>query len=214
MSLCALFSATTKTIDALTVVRLLKRIIGEENATIQYGILNGKVDTLIMFPLSFNIAFATTLVPTISRGIAKKQLEDVKRKIKYSLLITTLIGLPCTIVMNIFSNEFIKILFPNASLGGELLRISSYSIIFILLTQTINGALQGLGKVITPVIEFAIGSIIKLIFNILLIPIYRINGAIFSTIIYSIVIILICFIKLKRSINIKFNIKNMLRRKN
>ena len=39
IALCALFSATTKTIDALTVVRILKDFISEEEATLQYGIL-------------------------------------------------------------------------------------------------------------------------------------------------------------------------------
>ena len=56
MALCALFSGLTKTIDALTIVRILKNSIGEEMATIQYGILNGKIDTLIALPFSFNIA--------------------------------------------------------------------------------------------------------------------------------------------------------------
>lgn len=210
IALCALFSATTKTIDALTVVRILKDFIGEEEATLQYGILSGKVDTLITLPFSFNIAFATALVPTVSAAIAKREMHIAKRRIEFSILVTILIGLPCTICMCIFSNQILDLLFPNASSGAEMLEIASWTIIFVVLTQTINGALQGLGKVNTPVIAFAFGAIIKLIFNILLIPIIGVKGAIVSSILSHITSFIICFISLKRNLDISFRISKFL----
>lgn len=210
IALCALFSATTKTIDALTVVRILKDFISEEEATLQYGILNGKVDTLITLPFSFNIAIATALVPTISAAIAKKQMHIAKRRIEFSMLVTILIGLPCTICMCIFSNQILDLLFPNASAGGEMLEFASWTIIFVVLTQTINGALQGLGKVNTPVIAFAIGAVIKLVFNILLIPIVGVKGAIIASILSHITSFIICFISLKRNLDIRFNLNKFL----
>lgn len=210
IALCALFSATTKTIDALTVVRILKDFISEEEATLQYGILNGKVDTLITLPFSFNIAIATALVPTISAAIAKKQMNIAKRRIEFSMLVTILIGLPCTICMCMFSNQILDLLFPNASAGGEMLEFASWTIIFVVLTQTINGALQGLGKVNTPVIAFAIGAAIKLIFNILLIPIVGVKGAIIASILSHITSFIICFISLKRNLDIRFNLNKFL----
>lgn len=210
IALCALFSATTKTIDALTVVRILKDFISEEEATLQYGILNGKVDTLITLPFSFNIAIATALVPTISAAIAKKQMHIAKRRIEFSMLVTILIGLPCTICMCMFSNQILDLLFPNASAGGEMLEFASWTIIFVVLTQTINGALQGLGKVNTPVIAFAIGAVIKLVFNILLIPIVGVKGAIIASILSHITSFIICFISLKRNLDIRFNLNKFL----
>lgn len=204
IALCALFSATTKTIDALTVVRILKDIIGEEKATLQYGILSGKVDTLITLPFSFNIAFATALVPTISAAIAKREMHVAKRRIEFSILVTILIGIPCTICMYLFSEQILSLLFPNASSGAEMLKYASLTIIFVVLTQTINGALQGLGKVNIPVIAFAFGAIIKLIFNILLIPIIGVNGAILSSLLSHITSFIICFISLKKNIQMSF----------
>lgn len=204
ITLCAIFSATTKTVDALTLVRILKHIIGEEKATIQYGILSGKIDTLIMLPLSFNIAFSTALVPTISSAMAKKDINTAKKRIKLSILITILIGIPCSILISLFSNQILNLLFPNASSGSEMLMYSAWSIIFIVLIQTINGALQGMGRIISPVIAFAVGAIIKFVLNILMIPKFETNGAILSTIIAHIVSLIICFISLKKNINIRF----------
>lgn len=212
IALCALFSATTKTIDALTVVRILKDYIGEEVATIQYGILSGKVDTLITLPFSFNIAFATALVPTISSAIAKREINTAEKRIKFSILVTILIGLPCSIYMCAYSNQILYLLFPNASAGGEMLKCSAWIIIFVVLTQTVNGALQGLGKVNVPVIAFAIGAIIKLILNVILIPmnVFGVRGAIISSILSHSTSFIICFISLKKNMNIKFEIDKFL----
>lgn len=210
IALSALFSAMTKTIDALTVVRILKTYIGEKEATVQYGILSGKIDTLITLPFSFNIAFATTLVPTISGAIAKKNIDLAKKRIKFSILVTILIGLPCSICMSMYSKQILNLLFPNASAGDNLLKYSAWTILFIVLTQTINGALQGLGKVKTPVIAFAIGAIIKLVLNMSLIPGFGVEGAIISSIITNAVSFIICFAVLKKSIDIKFEKSNFI----
>lgn len=204
IALCALFSAMTKTIDALTIVRILKTYIGEKEATIQYGILSGKVDTLIALPFSFNVAFSTALIPTIAGAVAKKEMYLVKKRIKFSILVTILIGLPCSIYMSAYSNQILNLLFPNASAGGEMLKYSAWTIIFVVLTQTINGTLQGLGKVNTPVVAFAIGAIIKLIFNVNLLPIFGIKGAIISSILSNAISCAICFASLKKNIDIKF----------
>ena len=206
ITLCALFSAMTKTIDAVTVVRILKNIIGEDNATIQYGILSGKVDTLIMLPFSFNIALSTALIPSISGALAKNNINSVIKRIKFSILITLLIGIPCTVLMSLYSNELLSLLFPKALQGSMMLKYSSLTIIFVLLTQTINGALQGMGRVNIPVIAFAIGALIKLVLNLVLITRYEVIGAIYSSIISRIVIFLICFIELKRNIDLKLEI--------
>jgi len=210
IALCALFSATTKTIDALTVVRILRGLIGEEVATMQYGILSGKVDTLITLPFSFNIAFATALVPTISAAIANKKMHTAIKRIEFSILVTILIGLPCTICMSVFSNQILNLLFPNASSGAEMLSVAALTIIFVVLIQTINGALQGLGKVNTPVIAFAISALIKLLFNIILLPIIGVNGAIISSILAHVASFIICFASLKRNLGISFKVSKFL----
>lgn len=210
MALSALFSVATKTIDTVTVVRLLKSVVGEEIATLQYGILSGKVDTLITLPFSFNIAIATALVPTVSSAIARGEEYIAKRRIKFSILATILIGLPCTIFMCLFANQFLELLFPNASSGGKILQIASWSIIFVVLTQTANGALQGLGKVNISVMAFAVGAIIKFALNIILIPQIGINGASISSIISHIVTLIIVLKELKKSLNLRFEISKFI----
>ena len=76
-----------------------------------------------------------------------------------------LIGLPCTIGMCIFAGPILNLLFPNASSGEVVLQISSLTIIFTILDQTINGALQGYGKLMIPAISLGCRSISKINFK-------------------------------------------------
>ena len=85
--------------------------------------------------------------------MAKKEEKTASKRISLSLLITMIIGLPCTFGMMVFANPILNLLFPNASDGALLLQISSLTIIFTILAQTVNGALQGLGKFLLILIE-------------------------------------------------------------
>ena len=76
-----------------------------------------------------------------------------------------------------------NLLFPNAPEGAFILQISSLAIIFTVLEQTVNGALQGLGKIMTPAIALLVGVALKFILNLVLVPIPTIGaaGAAFAT---------------------------------
>lgn len=159
ITLTAIMSSINKNIDSFTVVRNLKNFLPEEVATAQYGILGGKVDTLTSLPLAINVAFATALVPAISAAKARKDKKTITEKTSFSLLLSMLIGLPCTVGMFIFAQPILNLLFPNASDGAVILQISSLTVIFTILDQTINGALQGYGKLMIPTISLAIRSV-------------------------------------------------------
>jgi len=117
-----------------------------------------------------------------------------------------LIGLPCTIGMCIYAQPILNLLFPNANQGAGILQIASFAIIFIILDQTINGALQGFGKITIPAIALGCGVITKLILNLILIRIPSINvyGAAIGTVACHIVAFSIAMTVLKR--NIKLNL--------
>ncbi len=212
ISLSSLISAINKNIDSVTVVRILKPIIGEATAKAKYGILSSKVDILTSMPLAFNIAFATALVPTISGARVKNDTETINKRLRLSLLITILIGLPCTFGMFIYARQILELLFPNASSGGTLLAISAFTIIFTSLAQTINGALQGLGKIKVPAIALGCGVIVKFIANLLLIPIEGIfeNGAAIGSVLCHIVSFTIVYSVLKKTIQLDFSISQLI----
>ena len=209
ISLSSMLVAISKNIDAFTVVRGLETFLTTMEAKLQYGILGGKVDTLTALPLSFNIAFAVALIPAISTAMTKRDINTAKKRISYSILLTILIGLPCTIGMIVFAEPILKLLFPNAASGVTVLQISSLTILFTMLEQTLNGALQGMGKLIVPIMGLGCGVIIKLILNIILIPIPEIgiNGAAIASVVCHIISFCISFIVLNKYIKISLSLK-------
>lgn len=215
MSLSPVLSTINKNIDSMTVVRGLKNFLTESAAKAQYGILTGKVDTLVTLPMSFNTAFTTALVPSVSSAKATGNLETAKKRIEFSLLITILIGLPCTIGIMIFAGPILNLLFPNQEAGEFILQVSSTSILFIVLEQTISGVLQGIGKPLIPAISLSIGVLIKFILNSLLIPINPNHfilggtaGAAIGTTICHMIACLIDIHILKKYITLKINKKD------
>ena len=211
ITITAILGGINKNIDSITVVRGLKNFLSAEEAKRQYGILSGKVETLITLPMSFNIALTTAIVPTIAAAKAKRSVQSVENKIRFSLLITILIGLPASVGMIIFAQPILNLLFPNANSGAFIFQISSISVIFILLNQTITGILQGAGKQFIPMISLVAGVIIN-------ITLVKINpqdfilggtaGAAIGSVACYIVAFIINTIFLRKYINIKIDKKN------
>ena len=219
MSLASIVSAINRNVDTLTVINGLTDMLTAQGSTAYdlvvkeatrlYGILSGKVDMLIGLPLSINIAFATALVPAVSEALAKKDKKTATRRISFSLRTSMLIALPCSIGMCVLAEPILHLLFPNeiAIEAPLLLQISAFTIIFSVLNQTINGALQGLGKIFIPAMSLGIGALTKLILNLVLIriPEIGINGAAIGSVSCHLVATCIGFTILRKNIKLETN---------
>ena len=196
ISICALIGSFNKTIDAFTIVRIAKAYLGEAEAVRQYGILSGKIESLITLPFSFNMAITTTLIPTIAGYKAKGEQEKSKSVVKFAILVGIIISIPFFTIMYTFPEQILKTLFPNASDGSMMLKISSLGISFAVVIQTINSYFQGINKMKVQIIMVTIGSVLKLLLNIVLIsnPKIGIYGAAVSNVISYVTIFIMLLI--------------------
>ena len=217
MSLSAILTSLNRNIDSFTVMRLLQKYLPYEEARRQYGILSGKVELLTGLPLAFNVAFATALVPAIAAAKANRELGKGVKRISFSLLTTIVIVLPCVVGMVVFADPILKLIFPNAPDGAFIMQICVLATIFTAMEQTINGALQGLGKIFVPAAALTIGVLLKLILNLILVPIPRevfplggVVGAAFATDICHLTAFCIVFTILRKSVNLKMSLKKMI----
>ena len=185
ISICALIGTLNKTIDTFTVVKIAKSYLGEAEAVRQYGILTGKIESLVALPFSFNMAITTTLIPKIAGFKARGEIEKNRYIIKLAIFIGIIISIPFFLVMYTFPEQILQILFPNASDGSLMLKLSSFSIIIAVIIQTINSYFQGINNMKIQIITVTISAIIKLLLNIILISNSKIGiyGAIISNII-------------------------------
>lgn len=166
--LTSIIMSISKNIDSATVVKSLSNKIGYDEAKRQYGIIIGKVDPLINLPLSFNMAIITALLPSISG--TKNNIEKMNKRINSAFFIGMTIVLPVTRVYFFYSKEVLNLLFPNASAGENLLKISSLSIIFITIEQINNTIFEGLEKPWVPIVSIFAGVVTKAILNSILVP--------------------------------------------
>ena len=177
-----------------------------------YGVLTGKCYVLTHFPTAINVALATSLVPAIAGAMAVRNYKAASAKAAMSLKLTVIIGLPASVGMAVLAEPILKLLFPGASGGGYLLAISSFTIVFVGLTQTLSGILQGLGRVVIPAVSLFAGAVIKLAINFTLVPMPHINikGAVYGTLACYIVASLINFIALKKNFKLNLGVGNFI----
>ena len=219
ISLSSIITTVSRVIDTATISRGIQSAFAtgipgvpgiptveqlEAYAATMNGMLN-KADNITNLPLALNIAFATVLVPTISAALVKGDQRTASKKISYSVLISTIIILPCAAGLIVLAQPFFDLLYPNASQGADLLRWAAVALIFTALDQTICGSLQGLGRVRVPATGLLLGAIVKFILNMILIPIPEINiyGAVISSVACHLVAFLWCFRALRKAIPLR-----------
>lgn len=220
VTISSIISVISPLIDSATVSRCIQTAFEniypvkeqlEALAMSKNGILS-KIDTLVNLPIAVNVAFSTALVPAISGAIAQKDMRTASKRMTFSIFASLLIVLPCTAGFISLANPILKLIYPTASDGAEVLMIYSIAMIFIAINQTVNGGLYGLNKTYIPAIALIIGIIIKFVLNIVLIsnPNIEIMGAGISTVICQFVAFLICIIALQKNIKLNFKCGRMI----
>lgn len=214
----SIISVITSVIDTATVSNCIQQAFNglieggkaelEQIAMQKAGILS-KVDTLINLPIAVNLAFSTALIPSISDSIAKKDYSTASKRLSFSLFASIIIIIPCAIGFITLAEPILNLIYPNAPDGAGVFRIASISMIFIALSQTINGGLYGINKMYTPVIALSIGVIFKVALNIILISNPKINiyGAPMSSIVCQVIAFTICYKALTSKLDLKLKFK-------
>ncbi len=136
---------------------------------------------VIQFAAFFATALAIALVPSITESKVKGDEASVNRRSELALRITLLLGLPAAVGI-IALAEPINILLYKDGTGSTTLAIYALVVIFSTLFVTSSGVLQGIGKVMLPAKHLFVGITIKIVFNIILVYYFGINGAVMATI--------------------------------
>lgn len=125
------------------ILTLTLTLIGYTNSFIlnEYGIYNAYVLPLLTIPSFFILALNTSLVPEISKNKNNKQL--VKRRLKQSLILSFIIGLISNIVVFIFTEDLLKIIFDTTK-GISYIKFLAPFFTFLYLEGPLASTLQAL----------------------------------------------------------------------
>lgn len=155
----------------------------------EYGVVNGFVMPLLLLPSFFTGAISHALLPNISYAYSNGMIKVVKKKLKQSILISLLVGIPATIIFIVFPDKLLLFIY-NTSSGVSYVRFLAIFFILHYIQAPISASLQAMGKMKDLLIGTIIGIIIKLftlsIFSLVHIGMYSllisvISGFIFTT---------------------------------
>ncbi|MCF6464552.1 putative polysaccharide biosynthesis protein [Clostridium sp. Cult2] len=205
-------------IDTLLVFKRLKSIgFSKEEANALYGQLTGHAQTLINLPLIFSTALGISLVPAVATANTKKNYKEIRNITSSGIRITLLIGLPSAFGLFVLARPIIGLLYYKLTQGeivstGEILSILSFGVIFLTLVQSLTAILQGLGKPLVPVVNLAIGAVVKVFLTYTLTGIKAINvkGAAISTVSAYLIAALLDLIAVRKYTRLKLGRNEML----
>lgn len=158
--------------DSFYVVNALKSN-GVAQATELYGIATGSVHTLINVPSVVGVAIATVMLPMVSRAYKQGNRQMMRQKSWMALGIFLLFGTAVAIGLFILPKFILNLLYGRAFAGRPeelatgvlLLRIESWSVILIGLTQVAGSILQGCDHERIPMWALISGGVVKIVFE-------------------------------------------------
>lgn len=130
--------------------------------TNQYGIINGYVYPILLLPSFFTMAISNALLPVMSNNYNNNRKSYAKNKLKQAIIISLLVGVPATIILMIFPEFFLKLIY-NTTLGSNYIRIVAPVFILHYIQAPLTITLQAMGKSKIAMKGTLYGSIIRTI---------------------------------------------------
>lgn len=153
-----------------------------------FGRLTGMASPLVFFPSMLPMSLATALVPAIAGAVAAKQYRIANRQISQSIRLTIIMGLIFTSFFASCSSELAELVYPGKDVGS-ILRLLSFTGVFLYLQHTMLGILNGLARESAILINTLTGSIIRIAAIWFLMPILGVDAYIYAVIAGSIITI-------------------------
>jgi len=131
---------------------------------LEYGIITGYVQPLLLLPSFFTMAISTSLLPVISNSYSRGKYDYAKKKLKQALIISLCIGILFTFVFMIIPEFLLKFIY-NTTLGVNYIRIIGPFFLLHYIQGPLTAYLQAINKANVAMRGTLIGAVIK---NILL----------------------------------------------
>lgn len=203
---------------AIVSLRLKELGFDKDTSSILYGILTGMVNVLVNVPSVLSLSLSTSMIPAIADSRERGDLAAVERKSRVGMKMAMIVSIPCAVGLAVLAEPILRLLFHRDmtdalyAIGGDLLAVSSVSVIFLSIVQSTNGVLQGLGLVRVPMISLAVGALSKIVLNYILIgiPELNIHGAPWGTVACYALAATINVVCITRMAKIRFNLGSML----
>ena len=195
--LSALIFILFQMIDAVSMIRLL-HVFGLEG--VEAFALKGIYDRgqpLVQLGTILTTTLSLALVPLLSNAVIKGESVVAKNYQQLSYRIALLIGGTATVGLIVIIEPTNHMLFTNTD-GTSILTIVVCTIVLNSMFITQSSILQGYNLAYIPATSVAIGCGLKLLFNVLFVPMFGPVGAAWSSLVAMFMILLFGFFVMKR----------------
>ncbi len=130
--------------------------------TLEYGIINGYVYALLLLPSFFTLAISSSLLPVISNSYSRCDYKYSKYKIKQAIILSLMIGIPCTILFMFIPEFFLKLIY-NTNEGVIYIKMIAPIFLLYYVQGPLTTAMQGMNKARLAMMGTLYGAIIRTI---------------------------------------------------
>jgi len=180
--------------------------IGYFSDAYDVGLYNAAVPIASLLFFAPNL-FIRLFFPMITREFSKKNYDVISELSKQVGKWILILNLPILLLFLLFPGTFVNLFFgaefitPEKAVENSL-RLLAIGALFYSMTMALNNLLQMKGKSKLILINILFVAIINLILNIILVPIYGIMGAAFSTMIANIILSILLIFQIKHILSI------------
>ncbi len=213
VALGSLVTNLTSLIDLATIIGCLKKALLAEPMLFEglnissealpnyiFGCFSGMAVTVFNLVPSFTNMFGKGAVPYAAESFAENNIPLMRKSVMQVVFTTGFVAVPAGLGISALAPQILSLLFPSrpneVRIAAVSLRILGIGVIFLSVSSVLFSIMQSAGKGDIPVKITAVGAVVKLVLNHMLIPIPFINvlgAAVATDVCYFVVFLLSIF---------------------
>lgn len=215
VTLGSLVMPMTQVIDSILVINLLVGAgYGAAEATSLFGLATGPINSLINMPVVITLSLSVALLPKVSECFQRG--GDPSADVAQSLKLGFAIGLLATLLLCFYADPILKVLYSRGldksqiTAGARLLKIGGISVLYVSILQVATSVLQAADASHKPALNLLYGAVLKVVFTLVLLPIFGIDGAMAGTVLCYAATCVLDVMSMKKVISPKLKFKEFL----
>lgn len=182
----------------------------EDIKSFYWGVYSGKYKLLITLPIAVANSMCSAIIPSLTASIENNDYVAARSKMTTVIRVTMIVSIPSAFGLAILGKPIVSALFKGEiDLAAIMLAYGSVSVIFFSLSTLGSGILQGLNKLIVPVINSAIALVIHLLALLLMLKVFNwgIHSVVVANLLFAVIVSVLNHWSIYRTINFKQELK-------
>lgn len=166
-----------------------------------WGIYSGKYKLLTNVPIALASALASSIIPSLTASLNRKETAAVNYKINQAIRFTMLVTIPCFAGFTVLGGPVLKMLWNDTNpVTVQTMTYGSIAIVFFSLSTLTNGILQGIDRMKIPVINAVISLVahIGIYYVMLMVFENKVFAVIFANLFFAVMMCVLNLIALKK----------------